>query len=140
MQTTTFEQFAKAWTMKELTDGTTFWVLRDDSPQEFTDAVQSAHEAVDAGLPADWIYEACAMLSDSLDGAPDNDAEVCDGLVSIYTHALYRWASDYSFARDLITEAVEEYGPAEDHKKQIAVAQCLAYEKIMAALRNSLDA
>ena len=128
------DQFAAAWTTKARGEDT-IWILRDDAPEAFTDAVHDAHDALDASLPCDWIYEACAHLAEHLGDDEDLDTETCYGMVEVYTGKLYLWAAENVWARDLADQTLAD---SSSIARAFVLAQYHAYTLILQSLRGSL--
>lgn len=99
-------------------DGSTFYKLRDGSPEWMSDTIRAAHDAVDE-MPDDAVYEACRDAASRLeDGAFDDigDAahEFADGEVNPYNAARVAWLAEKPLIRGpLCDEACEELSGSE---------------------------
>lgn len=140
-------QLVGAFSVKQRPDGSRYSTFdHDRAPWTSERLPFLIHEAVDGDsprLPDDWIYEKtheiAAALADYDDPTDDDHAhEIADGAVEVWSSKLYLWAADHGKNRDLIQEAREEFGKADDHEREIMQAQYLALSRIVATLQQEI--
>lgn len=145
----TAHEFYKAFAQRERHESdeggrdVRFWCLADGSPEWMRDAIQSAH--FDGRLPDDWIYEQCRAIAGSLEEREsvdcDDQHEICDGLVDIYTGALTSWLEQHTGNAGLVDEAMAE-GLCDESAtiaQRIQSAQYMALTYICGALVSAIE-
>ena len=141
------KQLADAFRTDIRCDGTTFYKLRDGSPQWMTDAIHAAHGDI---LPLDWIYEHCHHVADKMteyepEQWDDSVSEWADSLVDVYNYDLARWLSLHLDFAEIVDEAVREYGHADQREEgrgimgDIAQGQYKLLEQIAWAMVNAVN-
>lgn len=120
------------------------WSLVDGAPEWMRDAIREAH--FDGRLPDDWIYEHAKLIvgeladRDEVDG--DDQHEICDSLVDIYTSSLCSWIGDNARNAALVDEAQREglLAPDATLDQRIQAAQYMALTYIWGALVSAIEA
>lgn len=145
---TVMNELSNAFERRSRDNGDRFYTLKDGSPEWMAGTIYSAHNAIDGRLPDDWIYEAVHSLAcnynthDDADECRDEESEVCDGLVDVYTSALTTWLASHLGNVALCDEAADEFGLEEhnDIDHRIRMGQLLAYQRISGALLECVEA
>lgn len=135
------KQLADAFTTDTRSDETTFYKLREGSPQWMTDAIHAAHGDI---LPMDWIYEHCNHIANMMteyeaEQWDDSVLEWCDGLVDVYNADRARWLALHLDFAGFVDEAVEEYGHSDQGVMgDIGMGQHKLLEQIAYALLEAV--
>lgn len=103
-------EFQKAFGKVTRDDRSTFFILKDDSPEWMTEIIRACH---DGCMPCDIIYDGIVTILDSLinydfDAIELDDIiyEVSDDFINNYN--LWTWARDFSDSSQYIEEYREE--------------------------------
>lgn len=145
---TLMNELSNAFERKARDNQTTFVALKDDAPAWIHDCnlLYRMHEALDGRMPDDWVYEAVYELScnynvcDDAYACREQEFEVCDGLVSIYTVDLTAWLASHLGNVTLCDDAKAEGLTLEpDITAWIRAGQFIAYQRISAALIECIE-
>lgn len=142
-------EFASAWETAKRDSGDTFYRVKDRAANAWvTEAVKSAHFAIDGRLPDDWIYQHASLIADAMegysaddaDGMRENDHEICDGLVDVYNSDRYKWLASHNGNAAICDEACEELGQTDaDTTERIGLGQFHMLRAIFNAVIEACD-
>jgi hypothetical protein len=108
---------AHAFELKTREDGSTYYTIRDGSPDWMIEAVMAAH---DEELPNDWRYSVCNFLAqnlaeyDSAEEAYEHVGELAESQSTVYTSELLSWYAERPSRLDYADQAEENMGYGHD--------------------------
>ena len=149
MQTMTISEAATEalsyFETKQRDNGESFVSLRDGHPEWVEDMVREAHGDM---LPEDWRYKAIEEVITAIseneyegeDDANDSASEVCDSLVSVYTHELTQWLASSNARIGYLDEAVREAVKEDGASILLMQAQYREYMEVYSSVVQSLAA
>jgi hypothetical protein len=104
---------ARAFELQTRDDGSTYYTIREGSPEWMTEAVRAAH---DDEFPNDWRFRICNFLAQGIaeyetaDDAYDNQSIIAEAQDAIYTSDLLAWYAERPSRLDYADQAEEELG------------------------------
>jgi len=127
------KKYVSYFELAERPDGTKFYKLKDDAPEELAELVREVHRKRGLHFPDDYVYE---YIYQSLDLIAESGAEV-DNLedlteeieADVYTSDLLKWLStgDRTYYMDRVKE---ECGRDLSFEQELSIAQFLEREEI----------
>lgn len=132
--------YASFFEVKERDNGEQFYCLKNDAPEELTEAVRQAHGDK---FPDDFIYRTFAHALDAVDQYDnldsDTEQEIADSLVDVYTHDLTAWLHSRNDRVGYLTEVLEQPGDFSGGFDLLATAQYLEIQEVCAAVWSLLE-
>lgn len=138
---TKIENYLKMFEIKEVErngEKKSIVVFADNASEDLKDSVRKAHGD---RLPSDWVFDKYHSILDAMlqyNDIEDNQSEIVDGLVDVYTGNLTEWLNSNNNNVYYLTEAIDQY-EIKDGFRALATAQSLAIDEIYGEVMNLLN-